>query len=263
LDGIATIGASHRPLRDKVVDELRRRIIDGAYQAGDRLTEERLADDFGVSRNPVREAIRVLEGEGFLTAHPRRGAVVASISAKDVEDLFDVRLSLEVLAARLAAERAGSAGAARLDELLAEARGAASVRNLATLNTSFHAAICALSGNALLAGIMESLHGRLQRVYRQSAAERAPHSLAEHERLAAAIRAGDGDAAAEAARVHVLAARRTALAIAAASARPGPDGKRSARAGSSGGGTHGEARPAARPAEDTRQGHDGGQRPTA
>ena len=50
------IGTAHRPLRDKVVDELRRRIIDGVYEPGDRLTEERLADDFGVSRNPVRES---------------------------------------------------------------------------------------------------------------------------------------------------------------------------------------------------------------
>jgi DNA-binding transcriptional MocR family regulator len=69
---------------------------------------DKVVDDFGVSRNPVREAIRVLEAEGFLHAQPRRGAVVASMSVRDVEDLFDVRLSLETLAA----ERAGAAGAA-------------------------------------------------------------------------------------------------------------------------------------------------------
>jgi len=239
VDGIATIGASHRPLRDKVVDELRRRIIDGLYGPGHRLTEERLAEDFGVSRNPVREAIRVLEAEGFLVAQPRRGAVVASLSAQDVEELFDVRLSLEVLAARLAAARTGAAragaaraGAARrgvpavdggdavdvdvLDKLLAEARAAPSAAELSALNTRFHAAICGLSGNALLAGIMESLHGRLQWVYRQSAEVRAPHSWAEHTRLAEAIRAGDAPAAERAARAHVLAARRSALAVVAA-----------------------------------------------
>ena len=76
VDGIATIGASHQPLRDKVVDELRRRIIDGVYEPGDRLTEERLADDFGVSRNPVREAIRALHGEGFLVAQRSRQRIV-------------------------------------------------------------------------------------------------------------------------------------------------------------------------------------------
>ncbi len=71
MTSTATIGAEHRPLRDKVVEELRRRIIDCDYAPGHRLTEDRLADDFGVSRNPVREAIRVLEREGFLVARPR------------------------------------------------------------------------------------------------------------------------------------------------------------------------------------------------
>src|SRR5438874_11414386 len=122
MDGTATIGAGHRPLRDKVVDELRRRIIDGVYEPGDRLTEERLADDFGVSRNPVREAIRVLEAEGFLRAQPRRGDVVAQMSVQDVEDLFDVRMSLEELAARLAAQRRGPDDSEVLNKLLTRAQ---------------------------------------------------------------------------------------------------------------------------------------------
>jgi DNA-binding GntR family transcriptional regulator len=212
LDG-RTIGDSHRPLRDKVVDELRRRIIDGVYEPGDRLTEERLADDFGVSRNPVREAIRMLEADGFLVAVPRRGAVVASMSRRDVENLFDVRAALEVLAARLAAERAGPAGVATLDRMLAAARATRVPAELAALNTRFHAAVCELSGNALLAGMMESLHGRLQWVYRQSAKERAPYSWAEHDELVAAIRAGDARAAGASALAHVLAARHAALAL--------------------------------------------------
>jgi len=203
------IGTAHRPLRDKVVDELRRRIIDGVYEPGDRLTEERLAEDFGVSRNPVREAIRVLEAEGFLHAQPRRGAVVASMSVRDVEDLFDVRLSLETLAATLAAERAG-AGAASLAKLLARAKGNRPA-DLAALNTRFHSEICALAGNGLLTGLMESLHGRLQWVYRQSVETRAADSWAEHRELADAILAGDAEAAGRAARTHVLAARAAAL----------------------------------------------------
>lgn len=211
-----SIGEAHRPLRDKVVVELRRRIIDGVYEPGDRLTEERLAEDFGVSRNPVREAIRVLEAEGFLHAQPRRGAVVASMSVRDVEDLFDVRLSLETLAATLAAERAGTTGAAALTRLLDRARTIRRTADLAALNTRFHSEICALSGNALLTGLMESLHGRLQWVYRQSVETRAADSWAEHRELAAAILAGDAEAAGRAARTHVLAARASALARAGA-----------------------------------------------
>jgi DNA-binding GntR family transcriptional regulator len=212
-DRVTTIGEDHRPLRDKVVTELRRRIIACDYAPGHRLTEERLADDFGVSRNPVREAIRVLEREGFLIAVPRRGAVVASISASDVEDIFDVRMSLEVLAAQLAAQRIGREDTAGLDRLVAAADAAVTVADLTALNTAFHAEVCRLGGNTLLSGMMESLHDRLQWIYRQSAVDRAPHSWAEHEALAAAIRAGDVEAAVHAAHTHVLAAREAALAV--------------------------------------------------
>ena len=216
MPDVATIGADHQPLRDKVVAELRRRIIDCDYPPGHRLTEDRLADDFGVSRNPVREAIRVLEREGFLVALPRRGAVVASISASDVENIFDVRLSLEVLAAQLAAQRADPEGRTTLKGLVAEAAAASSGAELSALNTAFHGEICRMSGNSLLVGIMESLHDRLTWIYRQGAERRAPDSWTEHEALAAAICAGDAEAAAHAAHTHVLAARQAALGLASA-----------------------------------------------
>jgi DNA-binding GntR family transcriptional regulator len=212
-----TIGEGHRPLRDKVVEELRRRIVNGDYAPGDRLTEDRLAEAFGVSRNPVREAIRVLEAEGFVVAQPRRGAVVAELSAHDVQDLFDVRLALEPLAARLAAQRAGPAAAAALREIMSAAETATAARQLdrvAELNTEFHATVGVFSGNVLLRSMSETLHARLQWVYRQSAADRAPHSWAEHESLVAAIQAGDGDTAAAEARAHVLKAQAAALALA-------------------------------------------------
>ena len=74
----SSIGDRHLSLRDQVLAELRRRIIAADYRPGERLTEDRLAEDFGVSRNPVREALRVVEAEGFVELQPRRGAVVAS-----------------------------------------------------------------------------------------------------------------------------------------------------------------------------------------
>ena len=210
------IGEDHRPLRDKVADELRRRIVDGVYAPGARLTEDRLAESFGVSRNPVREAIRVLESEGFMLAQPRRSVVVATLSAQDVRDLFDVRLALEPLAARLAAERAGPAAAEALREITAAAEAAATDRQLdrvAELNTRFHATVCAYSGNVLLRGMAGKLHARLQWVYRQSAADRVTHSWAEHAGLVAAIRAGDGDQAAAEAAQHVRNAQAAAQAL--------------------------------------------------
>ena len=74
-------GADHVALREQVLAELRRRIVDGEYQEGERLTEIRLADDFGVSRNPVREALRSLAAEGLVSLTARRGATVAAPSA--------------------------------------------------------------------------------------------------------------------------------------------------------------------------------------
>ncbi|HEY4568201.1 MAG TPA: GntR family transcriptional regulator, partial [Kribbella sp.] len=116
-----TIGADHIALREQVLAELRRRIVDGDYAQGERLTETRLADDFGVSRNPVREALRVVEAEGFVHILPRRGAVVARLDETAVRDLFAVRQQLETLAAGLAAERATPEDIAGLRRLVEDA----------------------------------------------------------------------------------------------------------------------------------------------
>jgi len=88
------VGRSHQPLRDLVATELRRLILDGTLRPGERLTEDRLAEQLGVSRNPIREAIRLLEGEGFLDVTARRGAFVATLSSSQAADLFEVRLAL-------------------------------------------------------------------------------------------------------------------------------------------------------------------------
>ncbi|GAA1656016.1 hypothetical protein GCM10009733_061940 [Nonomuraea maheshkhaliensis] len=110
-----TLGASHQTLRDEVTAELRRRILTGELAQGERLVEDRLAAALGVSRNPVRESIRVLAAEGFIQVVPRIGATVARLSAEEGEELFDVRMAVEGLAARLAARKRGLALAAGLD----------------------------------------------------------------------------------------------------------------------------------------------------
>ncbi len=136
-----TLGAQHLPLRDQVLEALRAAIINGDYPPGERLTEDRLALDFGVSRNPVREALRVAETEGFVVILPRRGAVVAMPSPTAVADIFAVRERLEPLAARLAAERAGEEGVASLREMLEQARVATEADDLARvaeLNSALH-----------------------------------------------------------------------------------------------------------------------------
>jgi DNA-binding GntR family transcriptional regulator len=210
-----TIGADHVALREQVLAELRRRIVDGDYAQGERLTETRLADDFGVSRNPVREALRVVEAEGFVHILPRRGAVVATLDEAAVRDLFAVRAQLETLAAGLAAERATPQDVARLCRLLDDASEATEAKDfdlVAELNSAFHRAVIEVSGNRWLLSISAAMYHHVHWVFRVGAAQRAPHSWEEHIRLVEAIAAADPAAATSAARDHVEAAAKAALA---------------------------------------------------
>lgn len=209
-----TIGGRHVPLRDQVLVALRRRIINGDYPPGERLTEDRLAEDFGVSRNPVREALRVVQAEGFVVMVPRRGAVVAMPDLSTVTDMFVVRERLETLAARLAAERATAADVADLRALLDAAREAterSDFSRVADLNSELHLRVIEVSGNQWLSSIATGLYFHAHWVFRMGGAHRAPHSWSEHIRLVDAIEAGDPDGAEEAARSHVAAASSAAL----------------------------------------------------
>ncbi|GLZ40277.1 GntR family transcriptional regulator [Actinokineospora sp. NBRC 105648] len=210
-----TIGAQHMPLRDQVLVALRQRIVNGDYPPGERLTEDRLAEDFGVSRNPVREALRVVQAEGFVVMVPRRGAVVAVPDTAAVADMFAVRERLETLAARLAAQRATPADIAGLRALLESAREATDREDfgrVAELNTLLHTRVIDISGNKWLSSIATALYLQVQWVFRMGAPDRAPHSWVEHIRLVDAIEAGDPDAAEAAAKSHVDAASVAAMA---------------------------------------------------
>ncbi len=214
-DRVDTIGHRHQALRDQVLAEIRQRIVDGDYPPGTRLTEERLAADFGVSRNPVREALRVVETEGFVTLTPRRGAVVATPDAGTIGDLFAIRGSLEATAARLAAERATPDDIAALRGLLDAARLATDEQDLtrvAQLNNDLHRLCIAITGNRWLMTMSSALYLHVHWVFRIGAAERAPHSWAEHIRIVDAIEAHDPDVAEAAVRAHLSAAAASAMA---------------------------------------------------
>jgi DNA-binding GntR family transcriptional regulator len=216
-----TIGERHQPLRDQVLHALRQAIVDGRYPPGLRLTEERLAEDFGVSRNPIREALRVVEAEGFVEVLPRRGAVVASPTSETLADLFAVRSRLEPLAARLAAERATPADVAALRSVLDRARRATDEGDfpvVADLNSRFHTQVIEISGNRWLSSMSRALYSHVQWVFRIGVAQRAPHSWREHIDLVDAIEAGDPDRAERAALSHVDAASAAARARAGSAA---------------------------------------------
>jgi DNA-binding GntR family transcriptional regulator len=219
-----TIGAVHRPLRDVVTAELRRRILSGELAEGERLVEDRLATALGVSRNPVREAIRVLAAEGFVQVTPRHGAAVARLSDDEAEELFDVRMAVEGLAARLAARKSAPASAARLRHVLDLAREAVDngrLAEVADLNTAFHAAVAEAAGNAYLNLVMGPMLQRAQWVFRRTARDRGSHSWTEHVSLYEAIAAGDEDAAHAHAVAHVAAARRSFMAAVKEADHPG------------------------------------------
>lgn len=209
-----TIGGEHVSLRDQVVVALRSRIVNGDYPPGERLREDRLAEDFGVSRNPVREALRVVETEGFVVTIPRRGAFVAEPDTSTIADLFAVRSRLETLAARLAATRAKKSDIEALRTNLDAAELAtqrADFSRVAELNSQLHLQIIQISGSRLLATMTTALYLHVQWIFRMGAAGRAPHSWAEHIRLVDAIESGDPDLAEAAAQAHLDAASLAAM----------------------------------------------------
>ncbi|WP_370409595.1 GntR family transcriptional regulator [Streptomyces fradiae] len=199
-------------LRDQVCEGLRDRIITGRLKPGDRLVERDVAEDFGVSRVPVREAIRILIGEGFLQAVSQRRIVVREMTRQDVENLFDMREALEVLAVRRASERRTAAELDTLARLLVEARAATDTgrpEQLSRANTAFHAHIVRISRNELLTTTLESLEGRLRWLFQQ--VDDPGPLWEEHRLLYEAIGAGDADAAADLALRHVRHYREVAL----------------------------------------------------
>lgn len=199
-------------VRERVCEQLREHIISGRLRPGDRLVERDLAEQFGVSRMPVREAIRILQSEGLIVVESPRRVVVRKLSQTDVEELFDVREALEVFACGLAAQRAGQQDLRRLEWLLADiarATEAGTLSQVADGHAQFHEQIIALAGNGLLSIILHPLESRLRWLFRQI--EDWTRLLHEHERLFAVIASGDPERARECSRLHVRENRALAL----------------------------------------------------
>jgi len=183
-------------VRERVLATLRQEIIAGRLRPGDRLVERELADRFGVSRVPVREAIRSLVGEGFVHSETPRRTVVRRLTPTDVAELFELREALEVYASGLAAARATPESLAELAELLDQAATATladDAEAITDINTRFHDHILAMAGNSLLISVMEPVDGRLRRLTRQN--EEWPQLLTEHRELYESIASGDPDRA--------------------------------------------------------------------
>lgn len=162
---------NYKPLRDIVFEHLRTAIITGALRPGERLMELQLAEDMGVSRTPVREAIRKLELEGLVSMVARRGAYVSDLSIRDIAETFEVRAALESLAAGLATERIVPEELEQLERVLVEI-GACEQRDdierMVELDEEFHALLFAATRNSRLSQIISNLREQIARFRRSS-----------------------------------------------------------------------------------------------
>ncbi|MET9212647.1 MULTISPECIES: GntR family transcriptional regulator [unclassified Nocardia] len=201
----------------RIYDELRRNIITGVYREGEKLPEARVAAMLGTSRLPVREALALLEFDGIVSALPRRSAVVRSWDRAAVEELFDVRIGLEPLGARLAAARIRQGhDSAPLRAALREAQVATDSRDplrIAETNAKLHGAIVELSGNSLLTQLMRTILARMAWLFFLTADRDTEEQRDEHRHLIEAISSGDERLAEYAMLSHTEAGRSPTLAI--------------------------------------------------
>jgi DNA-binding GntR family transcriptional regulator len=194
---------------------IRELIISGEFAPGSRLRERELSSALDVSRVPVREALQQLEAEGFIDTSPRRGATVKQITLRDVNELFDVRLSLEVLAARLAAQAsARGESSERLQQMMDQAEDATlrhDHQQIPLINTALHAEIVSMGGNSLLESSMKPLLGRMQWLFTLTGHRDPQVQCAEHLSLCQAIYDGKPELAAALAFAHVELGRAPSL----------------------------------------------------
>ncbi|MFC9894829.1 GntR family transcriptional regulator [Nocardia sp. NPDC127579] len=204
----------------RVYEDLRRGIITGGYAEGQKLPEARLAEQLGASRLPVREALALLASDGIVSVSPRRSAVVRSWDETAVEELFDVRIGLEPLAARLAAARVrNGADTGPLHAALHASHAALATRDpvhIAEANATLHGAIVELAGNSLLSQLMRTILARMAWLFVLTTRRAVAAQLDEHQHLIDAIVSGDERLAEYAMLDHTEAGRAPTLAIIAA-----------------------------------------------
>jgi DNA-binding GntR family transcriptional regulator len=196
------------PLREVVFNTLRNAIVHGEFEPGERLMEVTLAKRLGVSRTPVREAIRMLELEGLVVMIPRKGAEVARITEKDLRDALEIRMALEELAAKLACVRIDAEGKEKLKTACISFREAISsklVPSIVDADEHFHNVIFEITGNARLVTLSQSLREQVYRYRVEYVKDFSYHDklVTEHDNLTNAILLGNTELACEITRKHI------------------------------------------------------------
>lgn len=199
---------AYLPLRDVVFNTLREAILKGELKPGERLMELKLASKLGVSRTPIREAIRMLEQEGLAVTIPRRGAVVAHMSEKDTEDVLQIRCALDELAVQLAADNIQPEQLEELEQArqaFEDATRSKDVKKLAQTDVQFHDVIYRATGNARLVVLLNNLREQMYR-YRVEYLKNEsayPKLLQEHQEIVDGLRERDKEKVCEIMRYHI------------------------------------------------------------
>ncbi len=196
-------------LRGRVFNKLREDILSGVYHENEELKENNIGLELGVSRTPVREALRQLELEGLVTMIPNKGAYVTGITSKDIHDIYMIRSYLEGLCAKWACEHITEAQIEALDEILYlsdfHARRSHH-EQLVELDNKFHELIYKASGSKILDHVLSDFHHYVERIRKitLSKPSRASKSSLEHAAILDAIKKRDGDLAEVLAHEHIM-----------------------------------------------------------
>jgi len=188
-------------LRERISDKLRDAIISGEIAPGTRLQEVEIAEQYKTSRTPVREAFRQLESEGFLLIRPRRGAVVSSITARDIREFYEVKSVLESFAAKRAVARISDEDIERMAELnqqMKELYQSSKISKMVPVHNEFHEVFVKAAGNERLASLISSLVRQFQRFrIALSHTEAIEESIRVHEQIIEAFRERNEDKVSE------------------------------------------------------------------
>ena len=196
------------PLRDVVFNTLREAILKGELKPGERLMELQLASKLGVSRTPIREAIRMLEQEGLAVTIPRKGAEVAKMTLKDMEDVLEIRETLDELAAKIACTKMNEQQMLELIKIKDEFEkntNSEDVKLIAETDEKFHDIIYEATDNAKLVVLLNNLREQIYRyrVEYLKNKDNYPALIQEHEEIVEALKAHDKDKVTEAMHKHV------------------------------------------------------------
>jgi DNA-binding GntR family transcriptional regulator len=219
---VANTVEEKRSAPDFVRDQLRQAIHEGKFRPGDQLRQEELADRFGISRIPVREALRQLEAEGLVTLHPNRGAVVATLSLQEVLEMLDIRIALECRAICLAVPNMIESDFDAATQILKSYDKEPMPQRWGEMNWRFHEALYAPCNRPKLLTMIEANYGHVSRFVRTqvSMASGKEKPQKDHNDILESCRAGDARKAASLLEQHIARTQKSLMAASRSARKP-------------------------------------------